>query len=531
MPTELPVKNQSQNAKGTAGLLKSTVAFGSMTTISRLTGLIRDIIFAQLIGSSYIADAFFVAFRIPNFFRRIFGEGAFSAAFIPVYTQYRVSAPKEQTREFVNIVTGRLTLVLLVLTALGVIFAPLIVSVLAPGFRTEPEKYQVTVDSLRLTFPYVLFICLVAASAAILNTHKRFAAPAATPILLNFSLIGAALWITGLVENAAIALSIGVFIAGVIQLLFQLPFLYKINAIPTPSLKFGEKNKAKKGVREVYRLMIPSIFGSSVAQINLLVNTFIASFLITGSVSWLYYSDRLLEFPLGVFGVALGSVILPKLSEVHANKHRVEFSKLLDWGLRWSVLISVPATVGLIVLSHYALAALFFHGAFTETDVIMSARALIAYSIGLIALVTVRVLSPGFFARNDTKTPVRAGVIAMILNMFFAVALVFPLQHVGLALATSLAAFINAGLLFYWLVRDKTLHLQSGWILFLIRVVIASTIMGFLLLWIAPPLTNWLDYSVIERVVRLIIYTVVGGGVYAMSILLFGIRFNQLIQR
>ena len=531
MPTEPSSKKLSQNAKGTAGLLKSTAAFGSMTTISRLTGLIRDIIFAQLIGSSYLADAFFVAFRIPNFFRRIFGEGAFSAAFIPVYTRYRVSGHEAQTREFVDIVTGRLSLVLLALTVLGVVFAPLIVSVLAPGFRAEPEKYQVTVESLRLTFPYVLFICLVAASAAILNTHQRFAAPAATPILLNVSLIAAAIWLTGLVENAAIALSIGVLIAGAVQLLFQLPFLYRIKAIPTPRLKVRKKNEANKGVREVYRLMIPSIFGSSVAQINLLVNTFMASFLITGSVSWLYYSDRLLEFPLGVFGVALGSVILPKLSEVHAHKHHVEFSRLLDWGLRWSVLISVPATVGLIVLAHYTLAALFFHGAFTETDVMMSARALTAYSIGLTALVAVRVLSPGFFARNDTKTPVRAGVIAMVLNMFFAVALIFPLQHVGLALATSLAAFVNAGLLLYWLVRDRTLRFQPGWTLFLIRVVLASSIMGFLLLWIVPPLANWLDYSITERVLRLSVYIAVGGGVYAISILVLGIRFNQLIQR
>ena len=531
MNSENHSRDQQTQAKGTLALLKSTAAFGSMTTISRITGLARDIIFAQLIGSSLVADAFFVAFRIPNFFRRIFGEGAFSAAFVPVYTQQRVSASEPQVREFVNIVTGRLATVLLILTVLGVIFAPLVVSVLATGFRADVDKYQLTVDCLRITFPYVLFICLVALSAGILNTHGRFAAPAATPILLNVTLIASALWLTGVVMNAAIALSIGVFIAGVVQLLFQFLFLNKINALPIPRLMLKKQSQAKEGVSEVYRLMLPAIFGSSVAQINLIVNTFIASFLITGSVSWLYYSDRLLEFPLGVFGVALGSVILPKLSLVHAHQQDVEFSKLVDWGLRWCVLISVPATVGLIVLSHVILASLFFHGAFTENDVVMSAQALIAFSTGLLPLIAVRVLSPGFFARNDTKTPVRAGIIAMIVNMALAVALVFPLKHVGLALATSLAAFVNAGLLLYWLVRAGSYRFEPGWPSFLCRVAIASFIMGSLLLWASPPLAVWLEYGILMRVFRLVIYTLVGVGLYGLCLPLLGIRISQLMER
>ncbi len=531
MSSKDSTSNQNKNAKGTSSLLKSTAAFGGMTTISRLTGLIRDITLAQLIGSSLLADAFFVAFRIPNFFRRIFGEGAFSAAFIPVYTQQRIYSSPEQVRVFVNIVTGRLTLVLIVLSVVGILFAEAIVTILAPGFRAEPEKFKLTVDSLRITFPYVLMICLVALSTAILNTHQRFAAPAATPILLNLSLIAAALWITGIVENAAIALSIGVFVAGIIQLLFQFPFLYQIKEIPIPRLMFRKQTSAKESVKKVYQLMLPAIFGSSVAQINLIVNTFIASFLITGSVSWLYYSDRLLEFPLGVFGVALGTVILPKLSEVHANKDREEFGKLLDWGLRWCVLIAVPATVGLIVLSFHTLATLFFHGAFTENDVIMSGRALIAYSTGLLPLIAIRVLSPGFFARNDTKTPVRAGVISMILNMVLAGLLVFPLQHVGLALATSLAAFANAGLLLIWLIQENTLRFQPGWFLFIVRVIIASSIMGFLLLWAIPPLVDWLQFSIIERIVKLLIYTLVGVGIYGISMPILGVRYSQLLRK
>ena len=517
--------------RGTKALLKSTAAFGSTTTLSRITGLVRDIILAQLIGSTFVADAFFVAFRIPNFFRRIFGEGAFSAAFVPVYTQQRMSASRDELRGFVDLVTGRLGLALLAFTLVGVIFAPALVTILAPGFRLDPVKYQLTVDSLRITFPYMLFICLVALGAGILNTHGRFAAPAATPILLNVALIAAALWLTGLMENAAIALSIGVFVAGVVQLLFLMPFLGQIRVMPRPRLKRKKEGSAEKGAKEVYRLMIPAIFGSSVAQINLIINTFIASFLVTGSVSWLYYSDRLMEFPLGVFGVALGTVILPRLSKEHAQAATEEFSQLLDWGLRWCCLISIPATVGLIALSSPIMATLFFHGAFTEHDVNMSARALIAFSTGLLALVAVRVLSPGFFARNDTKTPVRAGMIAMAANAVLAISLVFSLKHVGLALATSAAAYLNAGLLLYWLMRDRTFSPLKGWSLFLVRVIGASSIMGVVLWWSSPEQSVWLEYGLMERVIHLGIRILAGAGIYGLCILLFGLRKHQVMNR
>ena len=522
---------QPTEAKGTKALLKSTAAFGSVTVVSRITGLIRDIIFAQIIGSTIVADAFFVAFRIPNFFRRIFGEGAFSAAFIPVYTQKKMSAPAAEVRGFLDLVSGRLALALLTLTLIGVIFAPILVSALAPGFRADPIKFQMTVDSLRITFPYVFFICLVALCGAILNTHERFAAPAATPILLNVALIAAALWITGLTENAAVALSIGVFVAGVVQLLFQIPFLARINTVPRPRLKRKQKGEAEEGAKEVYRLMLPSIFGSSVAQINLIINTFIASFLVTGSVSWLYYSDRLMEFPLGVFGVALGSVILPRLSKEHAQVASAEFSRLLDWGLRLSLLISIPATVGLIALSDIIMATLFFHGAFTENDVAMSSRALIAFSVGLVALVAVRVLSPGFFARNDTKTPVRAGVIAMFVNIGLAIVLVFPLKHVGLALAISVSAFVNAGLLLYWLIREKTYSPQLGWLVFLARTIGASLIMGGTLVWLTPTLTEWFEIGIQGRIFWLFLYIFTGAVLYSVWLVIFGMKIRQFVNQ
>lgn len=530
--SEQPRTDEPIAASGTKVLLQSTAAFGSMTIFSRITGLVRDIIFAQMMGSTLVADAFFVAFRIPNFFRRIFGEGAFSAAFVPVYTQHRQTSDPDEVRGFVDIVTGRLTLALVSLTVIGVVLSPVLVTVLAPGFRADIDKFQLTVDCLRITFPYVLFVCLVALSAAILNTHGKFAAPAATPILLNIALIAAALWLTGVTGNVAIAVSFGVLIAGVVQLLFQIPFLRQEKAVPRPRIKRKQKGEAEKGAKEVYRLMLPAVFGASVAQLNLIINTFIASFLVTGSVSWLYYSDRLMEFPLGVFGVALGSVLLPRLSKEHVDAKKEEFSRLLDWGLRWCILISIPATTGLIVLSDTMVATLFYHGAFTENDVYMSARALVAFSIGLTALVAVRTLAPGFFARNDTKTPVRAGVYAMIVNAIAAIALVFPLQHIGLAAATSIAAFVNAGLLLYWLIKEQVFVFHSNWLPFLIRVVAASLIMGYALIeHLVLPLDEWMQHSILMRILLLIGYIVIGAGIYAVCLLASGVRPRQLMTR
>ena len=522
--------SQEQTATGTLALLRSTFAFGSMTTISRITGLVRDIVFAQVVGSTFAADAFFVAFRIPNFFRRIFGEGAFSAAFVPVYTQHRRTREPGEVRGFVNLVTGRLALILLLVTVVGILAAPVVVTVIAPGFRVDAEKFTVTVEALRWTFPYLLFICLVALSAGILNTCGQFAIPAATPILLNLTLIGSALWLTGFVPNLAVALAIGVFIAGVLQLIFQIPFLVKSKVMPRPALKVTSVED-REGAGEVYRLMLPAIFGASVAQINLIINTIIASFLVTGSVSWLYYSDRLMEFPLGVFGVALGTVLLPRLSNEHVAQAKDEFSGLLDWGMRWCLLIALPATIGLITLAEPLVATLFHHGAFTQHDVLMSARALVAFSFGLIALVAVRVLAPGFFARKDTKTPVRVGVIAMAVNTVLGIALVFPLQHVGLALATSLAAFVNAGILLYLLMRDKTYLPLRGWSAFMVRVLCASSIMGAVLWWSVPDLTQWLDYSILEQIFHLAIRVLGGMVLYLILILTFGIKIDQILRK
>ena len=507
-------------------LIKSTLLIGAITLISRIAGLIRDTIFAHLIGagSGVAADAFYVAFRIPNFLRRIFGEGAFSQAFVPVFSEYKTRDNAEATRAFVDHVAGVLAAVLLIVAVIGVIAAPLLVMVLAPGFLAEPEKFGLTVQMLRITFPYILFISLVSMSAGILNTYGRFGIPAFTPVLLNLSLIGAALLLAPHMHSPVIALAWGVAIAGVAQLLFQLPFLLRIRLLPRPRLALHDE-----GVRRVFRLMIPGMFGVSVSQINLLIDTLLASFLVTGSVSWLYYSDRLMEFPVGVFGIALGTVILPSLSVKHVRASREAFSHTLDWAIRLVLLVGFPATVALMVLGGPMLTTLFRYGAFHAHDVAMASRSLMAFAFGLTAFLLIRVLAPGYYARQDTKTPVRIGVVALVSNMVLSLTLVFPLAHAGLALATSLAAYVNAGLLLRGLLRQKVYQPRPGLGAYIARLAAASLAMGVLLWWGAGALATWLDARALQRVGRLAFWVVAGMLVYAAMLLLLGIRPRQLV--
>ncbi len=509
----------------TRSLLKSTAVTGGMTLLSRVTGLVRDIVFARLIGASLFpgADAFYVAFRIPNFFRRIFGEGAFSQAFVPVFTEYRARCDGAQLRAFVDHMAGVLSLVLFVITAAGVIAAPWLVMSLAPGFLQDTAKYELTVRLLRLTFPYLLFISLVAMAAGILNTYGRFGAAAFTPVLLNLCLIGAAVFLAPYFAEPAVALAWGVFLAGVVQLLFQIPFLARLRMLPRPRLHGDDE-----GVRRVTCLMLPALFGVSIAQINMLVNTLLASFLVTGSVSWLYYADRLMEFPLGVFGIALATVILPSLAMQHANGAHEDYSGLLDWALRWVFLISVPATVGLAVLAEPILATLFHYGAFTADDVRMSAAALTAFALGLPGFILVKVLAPGFYARQDTRTPVRIGALAMGVNIVLSLLLVYPLAHTGLALAVSAAAWVNAWLLYVKLRRLDIYRPLRGWGLFLIRVGLASAVLALALLWGAGEPDSWLAASVGERVGRLTLWIVAGIMIYTAMALVLGVRPAQL---
>jgi len=506
-------------------LLKSTAVTGGMTLISRITGLWRDIEFAKFLGAStdVNADAFYVAFAIPNFFRRIFGEGAFSQAFVPVFTEYDARNGERQTRVFVSHMTGVFALLLFAVTLIGVLAAPAVLMVLAPGFLQDAEKYGLTVQMLRITFPYLLFISLVSMAAGILNSRGRFAAAAFTPVLLNLVLIGAVVWVAPRLQQPVMALAWGVFFAGAAQLLFQLPFLLKMRMLPRPRVKRHE------GVARVFKLMVPAIFGSSVAQINLLVNRILASYLVTGSISWLYFSDRLMEFPLGVFGIALATVILPSLSKNHVNASGEAFSRLLDWALRWAFLIAVPASVGLVVLAGPIITTLFQHGAFNAFDVEMTARALMAFALGLMGFVLVKILAPGFFARQDTKTPAKIAMIAFGCNIVFSLLLVYPLKHVGLALAISLAAFINAALLYRVLRKRGVYTPLPGWGTFFFRIGLASAAMGSVLWWGAGDIQAWLQAALLERILRLSFWVIIGILIYVGVLLFAGIKPRELL--
>ncbi len=504
-------------------LFKSTGVVSGMTFISRILGFVRDMVFAQIFGAGAGTDAFFVAFRIPNLMRRLFAEGAFSQAFVPVFSHYRTQRPADELRELVDDVSGTLGAALFVVTAIGVFAAPLLIWVFAPGFAADQTKFDLTVDMLRITFPYLFFISLTALAGGVLNSCGRFAVPALTPVLLNLCMIGAALWAAPNFERPIVGLAWGVFLAGVLQLAFQLPYLRALGLLPRPRWAWHST-----GVRRVLKLMVPALFGSSVAQINLLVNTLLASFLVTGSVSWLYYSDRLVEFPLGVFGVALGTVILPSLSRKHASASTEAFSSTLDWALRWALVIGVPATVALMVLAGPMLSTLFQYGEFGAYDVEMARRSLVAFAFGLTAFMMIKVLAPGFYARENTRTPVKAGVIAMLANLVLNLMLILPLAHAGLALATSLAAYINAGLLLWYLRRENAYAPTSGWRSFLARIAFANVMMGAAL-WVgAGDLIGWTEAGAGDRVARLAWLVFVGVSVYAASILAVGVRPHHL---
>lgn len=503
-----------------------------MTMISRVLGFARDVVFARIFGADAATDAFFLAFKIPNFLRRLFAEGAFSQAFVPVFTEYKEQRDEQEMKELVDRVAGTFGVVLFVITLIGVIAAPLLIMAFGPGFLGDETKYNLAVEMLRITFPYIFFISLVAFAGSILNSYGKFGVPAFTPVFLNITLICAAIWGAPMMDTPIVALAWGVFVAGLVQLVFQLPFLKKLGMLPRP--RWGA---AHDGVKRIMKLMMPAIFGSSVVQINLLFDTLIASFLITGSISWLYYSDRLVEFPLGVFGIAMATVILPKLSKDVATASMDTFSKTLDWALRWVLVIGAPAAVGLAVLAAPMLATLFFGGQFSAEDVRMASLSLMAYSVGLLGFILVKVLAPGFYARQDTKTPVRIGIIAMLWNMGLNVAFVVPLvmmdfkgAHSGLALATAGSAFINAGMLFHRLRKDGVFHVQPGWFLFGFRVLLASVVMGGCLYWFAEPLEVWTEWDTLTRAMHLLMWIALGVVLYFGTLLLSGLRIKPLLR-
>lgn len=521
-PANTPAPSQNP-APPKRGLLGSGLVVSAMTFISRILGLIRDIVIATLVGAGGAADAFFVAFKIPNFLRRLFAEGAFNQAFIPVLAEYAERKSRAEVRRLNNAVAGCLGLSLVALTSLAVLAAPLLVWVFAPGFASDPEKQAMTVDMLRITFPYLLLISLTAFAGSILNTYNRFAIPAFTPVLLNVSLIASAIFLSSWAGSSAEALAWGVLIAGIVQLAFQLPFLAREGLLPTPVPDWKHS-----GVRRILKLMAPALFGVSVSQINLLLDTLLASFLTDGSVGWLYYADRLVELPLGVFGIAIATVILPTLSRQHAAADKEKFSQLLDWAVRMVLMIGLPAALALVLLAEPLLITLFQYGAMTALDVEMAALALRAYALGLLAFMLIKVLAPGYFARQNTRTPVRIGIKAMAANMLFNLLLIIPLAHAGLALATAASAFLNAGLLARGLRKEGILQWMPGWGRFALQIAFALLLMVALLLWLSPATAVWLEWSISERILRLALLVILGGGLYGLALIAAGVRLHQL---
>lgn len=510
----------------TRALFKSTLLVSANTTLSRVFGLVRDVVIARYFGAGMGMDAFIVAFRIPNFLRRLFAEGGFSQAFVPLLAEYRERRTHEEVQALVDHTTAVLGLVLLAITAVGVLCAPWLVLVFAPGFTGESDKQALTADLLRITFPYIFFISLTALGGGILNTYRQFGVPAFTPVLLNLSLIGAAVWLAPRMPEPVTALAWGVFLAGVAQLLFQIPFLLRLKLLPRPAL-----GRDGEGVGRILKLMVPTLFGVSVTQINLLVDTQVASFLVSGSISWLYYSDRMVEFPLGVFGIALATVILPSLSAEHARQSAEGYAATLDWALRWVFLISVPAAAGLVLLAGPSLATLFQYQAFSAYDVDMASLSLIAFATGLPGYVLIKVLVSGTVSRQDTRTPVRAGVAALLANIVFILLLYRPLAHAGLALATALASYINAGILYAHLRRHGGFHLQPGWGVHLLRIGIALLAMVAILLLLSPDMQQWLVWPARERILRLGLCVAAGTVCYFAVLRLAGMPFREMLGR
>lgn len=481
-----------------SGLLRSGAVISAMTMISRVLGLVRDMVFFHIFPVGGATDAFVAANRIPNMLRRLVAEGAFSLAFVPVLAEYKATKSKESTQDLIDHVAGMLFLILFVITVIGVVAAPLIINGITPGFHlkdgAEPELAG---ELLRITFPYILFISLSAFASGILNTWGRFAVPAFTPVLLNVVMIIAMVWWAPYFDEPIRAVAWAVFIGGIAQLVFQLPALYRLGLLPRLRFK-----KAHEGVKRILKLMLPALFGSSVAQVNLLLNTAIASLLGTGFISWLYSSDRFVELPLALFGVALGVIILPKLSKDYATMNKEAFSATLNWAMKLAIMVSLPATIGLLLLAKPILVTVIYNPSAWH-DVEMASLSLMTYSLGLPAFILVKVLAPGFYARQDTKTPVKIGIVALFVNMLLSLLIVYPWYklgiigpHAGLALAVALAGCVNATMLYILLRRDKVVQAEAGWLPYLLKIMLAMLLMASAL-WLLLPVDSWWQQAVI----------------------------------
>ncbi|MGR5284610.1 murein biosynthesis integral membrane protein MurJ [Vibrio maritimus] len=507
-------------------LLKSGMIVSAMTLVSRVLGLVRDVVVANLMGAGASADVFFFANKIPNFLRRLFAEGAFSQAFVPVLTEYHASGDKDKTRDLIAKASGTLGVIVTIVTLLGILGSSVVTALFGFGWFLDwlndgpaAPKFELASLMLKITFPYLWFITFVALSGAILNTLGKFAVSSFTPVFLNVMIIACAWFLSPNLAQPEIGLAIGVFLGGFVQFAFQIPFLIKEGVLVRP--KWGWRDP---GVTKIRTLMIPALFGVSVSQINLLFDTFIASFLATGSISWLYYSDRLLEFPLGLFGIAIATVILPALSRKHVDAQSEGFAHTMDWGVRMVILLGLPAMLGLMVLAKPMLMVLFMRGEFTPHDVDQASLSLLAYASGLLNFMLIKVLAPGYYSRQDTKTPVKYGIVAMATNMVFNAIFAYFYGYVGLAMATALSAFINMVLLYRGLHRQNVYRITKKTVGFVVRLVIAVAAMVAVLLWQLQDMQQWLSWGLSERIVSLTVLIGLGGVTYLVALLILGIR-------
>ncbi|EMK3412505.1 murein biosynthesis integral membrane protein MurJ [Vibrio parahaemolyticus] len=511
-------------------LLKSGMIVSAMTLISRVLGLVRDVVVANLMGAGASADVFFFANKIPNFLRRLFAEGAFSQAFVPVLTENHAQGDMDKTRELIARAAGTLGVIVSIVTVLGVLGSGVVTALFGFGWFLDwmhggpaAEKFELASLMLKITFPYLWFITFVALSGAILNTLGKFAVSSFTPVFLNVMIILTAWFISPQMSQPEIGLAIGVFLGGLVQFLFQIPFLIKAGVMVKP--KWGWRDP---GVVKIRTLMIPALFGVSVSQINLLFDTFIASFLQTGSISWLYYSDRLLEFPLGLFGIAIATVILPALSRKHVDSQSEGFAHTMDWGVRMVTLLGIPAMLGLMALAKPMLMVLFMRGEFSPQDVHQASLSLLAYASGLLNFMLIKVLAPGYYSRQDTKTPVKYGIIAMVTNMVFNAIFAYFYGYVGLAIATALSAFVNMALLYRGLHIAGVYQITKRTVFFIIRLVVAGAAMVAAILWQLEDMSVWLEWSFAHRSGMLGMLIGLGAAVYLAVLFLTGVRLKDL---
>jgi len=507
-------------------LLRTLASISSLTLLSRILGFVRDILMARIFGAGMANEAFVIAYRLPNLLRRMFAEGAFSQAFVPIFSEYKSRRGHDDTKLLVDHVVTLLAIILFVITLIGIIAAPVLVYVTAPGFVSNPEKFNLTVQLLRITSPYIFFISLVAVSAGILNTYNKYWVSAFAPVLLNLCFIGTMLWLVPYFERPIMALAWAVFVAGIIQLAFQIPFLKKIGMLPR--WRFSLKDE---GVWRVLKQMGPAVFGVSISQISLIINTIFASFMVAGSVSWLFYADRLMEIPAGLLGVAISTILLTSLSKHHADRNTVEYSRILDWGLRLTIMLTLPAALSLGLIAVPLLATFFQGGAFVAHDVLMTRNALVGYSVGLIGMLLVKVLAPAFYARQDIRTPVKIGIITLIATQIMNLLFIGWLQHAGLALAIGLGSCLNSAILFYLLRKRGIFQPEPGWLKFSAKIAVALLALGWVLWFGMGTEEHWLTTHGWARIGHLTWLVALGGVMYFAVLGVLGFRLKDFSKR